>query len=119
MNVSVPGRLVGNRETRNEEIEINLCYFRGPPYSSNVPIVDMETTDKLPKDRETPLVLYCMGKPIPKGSQGLRSKEATRMNDYVSKPIKREIVFEILEKWVFEMRVSSNGVFLLFETFVL
>jgi CheY-like chemotaxis protein len=24
------------------------------------------------------------------------------MNDYISKPIKREIVFEILEKWVFK-----------------
>jgi CheY-like chemotaxis protein len=24
------------------------------------------------------------------------------MNDYITKPIKRELVFEILEKWVFE-----------------
>jgi CheY-like chemotaxis protein len=28
------------------------------------------------------------------------------MNDYISKPIKREIVFEILEKWVFDKKVS-------------
>jgi len=27
------------------------------------------------------------------------------MNDYVSKPIKRELVFEIIEKWVFDRRL--------------
>lgn len=32
------------------------------PNSINIPIVDMEATDKLPKDKSTPLVLYCMGK---------------------------------------------------------
>lgn len=32
------------------------------PNSVNIPIVDMETTDRLPKDKDTPLILYCMGK---------------------------------------------------------
>jgi CheY-like chemotaxis protein len=31
---------------------------------------------------------------------------AAGMNDYISKPIKREIVFEMLRKWVIE-NVSS------------
>jgi len=28
------------------------------------------------------------------------------MNDYVSKPIKREVVFEVIEKWVFGKKTS-------------
>lgn len=32
------------------------------PNSINIPIVDMETTGDLPKDKDAPLVLYCMGK---------------------------------------------------------
>jgi len=32
------------------------------PGSIVIPIIDMETTDKLPEDKNTPLVLYCMGK---------------------------------------------------------
>ena len=28
------------------------------------------------------------------------------MDDYIPKPIKREIVYEILEKWVFDKEVS-------------
>ena len=28
------------------------------------------------------------------------------MNDYITKPIKRELVFEILEKWVFKKETS-------------
>jgi two-component system sensor histidine kinase/response regulator len=33
-----------------------------------------------------------------------RSLEAG-MDDYISKPIKREFVFEILEKWVFDKKL--------------
>jgi CheY-like chemotaxis protein len=32
------------------------------------------------------------------------------MNDYVTKPIKRELVFEMIEKWVFEKRVWRQPV---------
>ena len=32
------------------------------PGSINIPIVDIETTEKLPKDIDTPLIFYCMGK---------------------------------------------------------
>ena len=32
------------------------------PNSINIPIIDLETTGKLPKKKDTPLVLYCMGK---------------------------------------------------------
>lgn len=32
------------------------------PDSINIPIVEMETTDKLPQNQETVLVFYCMGK---------------------------------------------------------
>jgi rhodanese-related sulfurtransferase len=32
------------------------------PDSMNIPIIEIETTDKLPQDKNSPLVLYCMGK---------------------------------------------------------
>lgn len=32
------------------------------PGSINIPIIDMETTTALPRDKTTPLVFYCMGK---------------------------------------------------------
>lgn len=32
------------------------------PGSVNIPVIHMETTDKLPEDKDTPLVFYCMGK---------------------------------------------------------
>lgn len=32
------------------------------PGSINIPVIDVETTDNLPKEKDTPLVLYCMGK---------------------------------------------------------
>ena len=32
------------------------------PGSINIPIIDVEKTDNLPKEKDTPLVLYCMGK---------------------------------------------------------
>jgi rhodanese-related sulfurtransferase len=30
--------------------------------SINIPVVEMETTDKLPADKSTALIFYCMGK---------------------------------------------------------
>lgn len=32
------------------------------PGSTNIPIIDMETTTALPRDKTKPLVFYCMGK---------------------------------------------------------
>lgn len=32
------------------------------PGSINIPIIHMETTKALPRDKTTPLVFYCMGK---------------------------------------------------------
>ena len=32
------------------------------PGSINIPIIDMETTNALPRDKNTPLVFYCMGR---------------------------------------------------------
>ncbi len=31
------------------------------PGSINIPIIKMKTTDKLPKDKDIPLIFYCMG----------------------------------------------------------
>ena len=31
------------------------------PGSINIPIIEMRTTNKLPKDKNTPLIFYCMG----------------------------------------------------------
>jgi len=41
------------------EIEYGTQHIPG---SINIPIIKMKTTDKLPKDKDTPLVFYCMGK---------------------------------------------------------
>lgn len=41
------------------EIEYNMQHITG---SINIPIIKVKTTEKLPKDKETPLVFYCMGK---------------------------------------------------------
>jgi len=41
------------------EIEYGIQHIPG---SINIPIVKMKTTDKLPKDKDRPLVFYCMGK---------------------------------------------------------
>jgi len=32
------------------------------PASINIPIIDMKTTNALPRDKTTPLIFYCMGK---------------------------------------------------------
>lgn len=32
------------------------------PGSINIPVIAIETTDNLPKEKDTPLVFYCMGK---------------------------------------------------------
>ncbi len=32
------------------------------PGSVNIPVIHVETTDKLPQDKDTPLAFYCMGK---------------------------------------------------------
>ncbi len=40
------------------EIEYEMQHIEG---SFNIPIVKMETTDKLPKSKETALAFYCMG----------------------------------------------------------
>jgi len=31
------------------------------PGSVNIPIVQMKSTEKLPKDKDTPVIFYCMG----------------------------------------------------------
>ncbi len=41
------------------ELEYNAQHITG---SINIPVVKMKTTDKLPKNKDTPLVFYCMGK---------------------------------------------------------
>ena len=41
------------------EIEFNIQHI---PKSINIPITHMPTTDKLPPDKNTPLIFYCMGK---------------------------------------------------------
>ena len=41
------------------EIEYNIRHIPG---SINIPIVKMKSTDKLPKDKDTPLIFYRMGK---------------------------------------------------------
>ena len=32
------------------------------PGSINIPIIDMKATNALPRDKDTPLVFYCMGR---------------------------------------------------------
>ena len=41
------------------EIEYGIQHI---PASINIPIIKMKTTNKLPKDKDTPLIFYCMGK---------------------------------------------------------
>ena len=41
------------------QIEYEIQHISG---SINIPVIDMETTDNLPKEKDTPLVFYCMGK---------------------------------------------------------
>ncbi len=40
-------------------VEYSLQHIRG---SINIPLNHMKTTDKLPQDKNTPLVFYCMAK---------------------------------------------------------
>lgn len=40
------------------EIEFEIQHIPG---SINIPIIKMRTTEKLPKDKNTPLIFYCMG----------------------------------------------------------
>lgn len=40
------------------EIEFQIQHIPG---SINIPITKMRTTDKLPKNKSTPLIFYCMG----------------------------------------------------------
>ena len=39
-------------------LEYQIQHITG---SINIPIIKMETTDKLPRDKATPLIFYCMG----------------------------------------------------------
>ncbi len=39
-------------------VEFDMQHISG---SVNIPIVELETTDKLPKDVDSPLIFYCMG----------------------------------------------------------
>ena len=41
------------------EIEYDIQHITG---SINIPIIKIKTSDKLPKDKEMPLIFYCMGK---------------------------------------------------------
>ena len=41
------------------EIEYTMQHITG---SINIPIIKLKTSEKLPKNRETPVVFYCMGK---------------------------------------------------------
>ncbi len=41
------------------EIEYNMQHITG---SINIPIINVPTSDKLPRDKNTPLIFYCMGK---------------------------------------------------------
>ncbi|MBL7204178.1 MAG: rhodanese-like domain-containing protein [Desulfobacteraceae bacterium] len=40
------------------KIEYDMQHITG---SITIPIIKMETTNKLPKDKDTPLIFYCMG----------------------------------------------------------
>jgi rhodanese-related sulfurtransferase len=40
------------------KIEFEIQHIEG---SINIPVVDMHSTTKLPADKSTPLVFYCMG----------------------------------------------------------
>ena len=40
------------------DLEYGLQHISG---SINIPVNQVETTDKLPKEKGTPLVFYCMG----------------------------------------------------------
>jgi rhodanese-related sulfurtransferase len=40
------------------KIEFEIQHIEG---SINIPVVDMNSTTKLPADKSTPLVFYCMG----------------------------------------------------------
>ena len=39
-------------------VEFDMQHISG---SVNIPIVELETTDKLPKNPDIPLIFYCMG----------------------------------------------------------
>ncbi len=41
------------------QIEYEIQHISG---SINIPVIAIEATDKLPEDKNAPLVLYCMGK---------------------------------------------------------
>jgi len=41
------------------QIEYEIQHISG---SINIPVIAIETTGKLPEDKNAPLVLYCMGK---------------------------------------------------------
>lgn len=41
------------------DIEFNMFHIPG---SVNIPIGEIQTTDKLPQDKDTLMVFYCMGK---------------------------------------------------------
>jgi rhodanese-related sulfurtransferase len=40
------------------EIEFEMQHI---PRSINIPVIHMETTDKLPTEKDKPLIFYCMG----------------------------------------------------------
>lgn len=40
------------------EIEYDMQHITG---SINIPIIDIETTTRLPQDKDRPLIFYCMG----------------------------------------------------------
>ena len=89
MDVQMPelDGLAATREIRRLEKErtVQPSQRKDPHQSSihGIPIVAM-TANAMKGDRE-----LCI---------------EAGMNDYVSKPIKRELVFEIVEKWVFDKR---------------
>ena len=41
------------------ELEFEMQHIAG---SINIPVNEIKTTDKLPKDKETRLIFYCMGR---------------------------------------------------------
>lgn len=63
-NLSAPevkGMLDGGRAVvvhTLSALEYQIQHITG---SINIPIIKMETTDKLPGDKSTPLIFYCMG----------------------------------------------------------